>query len=72
MEDLYGSGSGMSVEDRAEAFVERANGVVELPGILIDLSALNFLNLAVGGTFNVECYDSGGEPPVEATRRRTA
>lgn len=52
--------TGMSVEDRAEAFVERANGMIDLPGVQLDLSALNFLNMAVGGTFNVECYDSDG------------
>lgn len=56
MEDI----TGMSVEDRAEAFVERADGSIDLPGMQINLSALNFLNLAVGGTFHVECWDKDG------------
>jgi hypothetical protein len=52
--------TGLAVEDRADAFVERADGTIDLQGIKLDLSALDFLNLAVGGTFHVECVRPRG------------
>jgi hypothetical protein len=52
--------TGMRVEDRADAFVERADGTIDLPGMQVDLAAWKFLELMVGGTFVVECYDADG------------
>jgi hypothetical protein len=52
--------TGMAVGDRADAFVERADGTIHLDGMQVDLSAWQFLELMTGGTFHVACYDADG------------
>jgi hypothetical protein len=49
-----------AVFDHAESFVERANGLVEMPGVNVDLSALDMGKIGVGGHFVIECYDKNG------------
>lgn len=54
------TGNELAVFDHAESFVERASGVIEMPGVNIDLSGLNLGSIGVGGHFVVECYDKDG------------
>jgi hypothetical protein len=61
-------GNGFSIGDYADAFVERANGMIELPGgINLDLSGLQPSSFGVGGYFVVECFDKDGNLRWEDT-----
>jgi hypothetical protein len=56
-----GEVSMFGVGDHASAFVERASGLIEMPGVNVDLSALGPRSrFQAGGYFIVECYDKDG------------
>jgi hypothetical protein len=61
------NGSGFAVGDHADAHVERANGITDLPGIRLDLGGLDPNRLGVGGYFTIECRDADGRLKWEDT-----
>lgn len=52
---------GFVVGDAADVSILRADGSYEQPGVILDLSGMpSPSKLAVGGIFNVECFDRNG------------
>jgi hypothetical protein len=54
------AGSDTLFWDSAEAYVERADGTIDMPGFRLDLSGLSRANFGTGGFFTVECYGPDG------------
>jgi hypothetical protein len=52
--------SGLSMGVTADALVERAGGIIEMPGAQVDLRSLDALRFGVGGYFTVEVWDAEG------------
>jgi hypothetical protein len=60
-------GNDFTIGDRADALVERAGGIIDLPGVRLDLGDIDPGKLGVGGYFVIECFDAGGNLRWEDT-----